>query len=215
MWELEYKDSWVLKSWCFLTVMLEKTLESPMDYKGIQPVNPKGNQSWIFTGRTDAEAETPILWLPDAKSWLIGKDPDAEKDWGQEEKGTTEGEMAGWHHWLDGHEFGWALGVGDEQGGLVCCSSWGCNEPDTTEQLNWTEMFFWNSLAFSVIQRMLAIWSLVPLPFLNPAWTSGSSQFMYCWSLAWRILSIALLVGEMNAVVVLKSWVLELNFVNF
>ena len=105
MWELDYKDSWVPKNWCFWTVVLEKTLESPLDSKEIQPFHPKGNQSWIFIGRTDAEAETPILWPPDAKNWLIGKDPDAGKDWRQEEKGTTEDEMAGWHHQLDGHEF--------------------------------------------------------------------------------------------------------------
>ena len=105
MWELDYKESWALKNWCLWTVVLEKTLESPLDWKEIQPVHPKGNQSWIFTGRTDAEAKTPILWPPDAKNWLIGKDPDAGKDWRQEEKGTTEDEMVGWHHWLDGHEF--------------------------------------------------------------------------------------------------------------
>ena len=103
----------------------------------IQPVHPKGNQSWVFIGRTDIEAETPILWPSDAKSWLIWKD-DAGKDWGQE-KGTTEDEMVGWHHWLNGHGFGWTLGVGDGQGGLACCGSWGCKESDTTERLNWTE----------------------------------------------------------------------------
>ena len=105
MWELDYKESWVPKNWCFWTVVLEKTLKSPLDSKEIQPVHPKGNQSWIFIGRTDAEAETPILWPPDAKSWLICKDPDAEKDWRQEEKGMTEDEMVGWHHRLNGHEF--------------------------------------------------------------------------------------------------------------
>ena len=105
MWELNYKESWAPKIWCFWSVVLEKTLESPLDCKEIQPVHPKGNQSWIFIGRTDAEAETPILWPPDAKSGLIWKDPDAGKDWGQEEKGTTEDEMVGWHHWLDGHQF--------------------------------------------------------------------------------------------------------------
>ena len=123
----------------FWTVVLEKTLESPLDCKEIQPVNLKGNQSWIFIGRTDTEAETPILWLPDVKNWLIGKDPDAGKDWRQEEKGMTEDEMVGWHHRLNGHEFEWTLGVGDGQGGLVCCSSWGCKELDTTECLNWTD----------------------------------------------------------------------------
>ena len=106
MWELDYKESWAPKNCCFWTMVLEKTLESPLDCKEIQPVRPKGNQSWIFIGRTDADAETPILWPPDVKSWLIGKDPDAGKDWRQEEKGTTEDEMAGWHHRLNGYEFG-------------------------------------------------------------------------------------------------------------
>ena len=139
MWELDYKESWAPKNWCFWTVVLEKTLESPLDYKEIQPVYPKGDQSWVFIGRTDAEAETPVLCLPHAKSWLIGKDPDAGRDWGQEEKGTTEDKMAGWHHWLDGHEFGQTPGACDGQGGLVCCDSWGRKESDTTERLNWTE----------------------------------------------------------------------------
>ena len=104
MWELDYQESWAPKNWCFWTVMLEKTLESPLDCKEIQPVHPKGNQSWIFIGRTDVEAETPVLWPPDVNNWLIGKDPDAGKDWRQEEKGMTEDEMVGWHHWLNGHE---------------------------------------------------------------------------------------------------------------
>ena len=112
MWELDYKESWVLKNWCFWTVVLDKTLESPLDCKEIQSVHPKGNQSWVFVGRTDAEAETPILWPPDAKNWLIGKDPDAGKDWRQE-KGTTEDEMVGRHHRLNGHEFEQTPGVGD------------------------------------------------------------------------------------------------------
>ena len=110
-----------------------------LDCKEIQPVHPKGNQSWVFLGRTGIEAETPILWPPHAKSRFIWKDPDAGNDWGQEEKGTTEDEMAGWHHLLDAREFEWTLGIGDGQGGLACCDSWGCKEPDTTEQLNWTE----------------------------------------------------------------------------
>ena len=140
MWELDYKESWAPKNWCFWTVVLEKTLESPLDCKGIQPVHPKGDQSWVFTGRTDAEAETPVLWPPHAKSWLIGKDSDAWRDWGQEEKGTTEDEMAGWNHGLDGHGFGWTPGVGDGQGGLKCWGSWGPKESDMTEQVNWTDM---------------------------------------------------------------------------
>ena len=139
MWELDYKQSWAPKNWCFWTVVLEKTLESPLDCKEIQPVHPKGDQSWVFIGRTDFEAETPILWPPDVKSWRIWKDPDAGKDWGQKEKGTTEDEMIGWHHRLNGHGFGWTLGVGDGQGGLACCSSWGRKESDMTERLNWTD----------------------------------------------------------------------------
>ena len=137
MWELDYKESWA-PNWCFWTVVLEKTLESPLDCKEIQPVHPKDDQSWVFIGRTDAEAETPILWPPDVKSWLTGKDPDPGKDWRQEEKGTTEDEMAGWHHWLDGHGFGWTLRVGDGQGGLACCSSWGRKESDRLS--DWTEL---------------------------------------------------------------------------
>ena len=126
-----------LKNWCFWTVVLEKTLESPLDCKEIQPVHPKGNQSWIFNGRTDVEAETPILCPPDAKSWLFWKDPDAGKDWRREEKGTTEDEMVGWHHRLDGHEFEYAPGVGNGQGTLECCSPWGHKESGMTEWLNW------------------------------------------------------------------------------
>ena len=141
MWELDYKESWAPKNWCFWTVVLEKTLESPLDCKEIQPVHPKGEQSWVFIGRTDVEAETPIFWPPDAKSWLIWKDHDAGKDWGQEEKGTTEDEMAGWHRWLDGREFEWTPGDGDGQGGLVCCDSRGQKESDTTERLNWTYVY--------------------------------------------------------------------------
>ena len=121
-------------------VVLEKTLESPLDCKEIQPLHSKGDQSWVFIGRNDAKAETPVLWPPHEKSWLIGKDPDTGRDWGQEEKGTTEDEMAGWHHRIDGCEFEWTPGVGDEQGGLACWDSWGCKESDTTEQLNWTEL---------------------------------------------------------------------------
>ena len=125
MWELDYKESWAQKNWCFWTVVLEKSLESPLDCKEIKPVNPKGNWSWIFTGRTDAEAETPILWPFDVKSQLTGKDPNAGKDWRQEEKGTTEDKMVGWHYWLEGHEFEQAQGVDDGQENLACCSPWG------------------------------------------------------------------------------------------
>ena len=139
MWELDCEESWVPKNWCFWTLVLEKTLESPLDCKEVQPVHPKGDKFWVFFGRTDAEAETPIIWPPHARSWLIGKDSDAGRDWGQEEKGMTEDKMSGWHHQLDGHEFEWTPGDGDGQGGLVCCKSWGRKESDTTEWLNWTE----------------------------------------------------------------------------
>ena len=123
MWELDYKESWVLKNWCFWTGVLEKTLESPLDGKEIQPVHSKGNESWIFIERTNAEAL--ILRPPDVKNWLIWKDPDAGKDWRQEEKGMAENEMVGWHHWVNGHEFEQAPGVADGQGSLACCSPWG------------------------------------------------------------------------------------------
>ena len=122
-----------------LIPLKEKTLESPLDCKEIQPVHSKRDRSWVFFGRNDAETETPTLWPPHVKGWLIGKDSDAGRDWGQEEKGMTEDEMAGWHHWLDGHESEWTPGVGDGQGGLACCNSWGCKELDTTEWLNWTD----------------------------------------------------------------------------
>ena len=159
MWELDHEESWVQKNWCFWTVGLEKPLESPLDCKEIHPAHPKGDQSWVFIGRTDAKAETPILWLPDAKSWFTGKDPDTGKDWGQEEKGTTEDEMGGWHHQLNGHGFGYTLGVGDGQGALVCCGSWGRKESDLTEQLNWTELWCWRR-------------------FLRVPWTARSSNLV-------------------------------------
>ncbi len=184
MWELDYKESWVPKNWCFWTVVLEKTLESPLDCKEIQPVHSKGDQSWVFFGRNDAEAETPVLWPPHVKSWLIGKDSDAGRDWGQEEKGTTEDEMAGWHHQLDGCEFEWTPGVGDGQGGLVCCDSWGRKESDTTERLNWTELnhgvklslvwsfslwFFWET---SILFFMVAV------PIYIPTHSIGGFSFL-------------------------------------
>ena len=143
MWELDHKESWVPKNWCFLTTVLEKTLEGPLDCKESQPVHHKGNQSWIFIGRTDADAETPALWPPDAKNWLRGKDPDAGKDWGQEETGTTEDEMVGCHHQLDGHEFEETPEVGDGQGSPACCSPWGHRVGhDWATELNWTGLRF-------------------------------------------------------------------------
>ena len=139
MWELDHEEGWAWKNWCFRSVVLEKTLESPLYCKEIKPVHPK-DQSRIFIERTDAETAAPILWPPDAKNWLIGKDPNAGKDWRQEEKGRTEDEMAQWHYLLDGHESEQALRVGDGQGSLGCCSPWGLKELDMTERLNWIEL---------------------------------------------------------------------------
>ena len=139
MWELDCEEGWGPKNWCFWTVVLEKTLESPLDGREIQPVHSEGDQPWDFFGSNDAKAEISVLWPPHAKSWLIGKDSDAGRDCGREEKGMTEDEMARWHHQLDGHESEWTPGVGDEQGGLACCDSWGREESDTTERLIWTE----------------------------------------------------------------------------
>ena len=150
MWELAHKESWVLKNWCFWTVVLEKTLGSPLECKEIQPVHPKGNQSWIFIGRTLAETETPIFCPPDTKNWLIWKDPGVGKDWRQEEKGTTEDEMIGWHHWLNDHEFEQTLGVGDGQGGLAFCSPW---IPKSWTQLSdWT---IWTALTVITIASIV------------------------------------------------------------
>ena len=141
-WELDHKESWALKNWCFSTMVLEKTLESSLDCKEIKTVYPKGNQSWILIGRTDADSEAPIFWPPDGKKWLTGKDSDVGKDWRQNEKGMTEDEMVGWYHWLDGHKFEQALGVGGGQISLACCSPWGHKEWDTTEWLNWAELIY-------------------------------------------------------------------------
>ena len=149
MWELDHRESWAPKNWCFWNMVFENTLESPLDCKDIMPINPKGNQSWIFIGRTDAE--TPILWPPYAKNWLIRKDPDAGNNWRQPpasplkaspSKGMTENEMVGWHHWLDGHEFEQAPGTGARQESLGCCNQWSHKESDMTERLNWTEFQF-------------------------------------------------------------------------
>ena len=140
MWDLYCEEGWVPKNWCFWTVMLEKTLESPLDCEEIQPVHSEGVQPWDFFGGNDAKAEAPVLWPPHVKSWLIGKDSDAGRDWGQEEKAMTEDEMAGWHHRLNRREFGWTPGVGAGQGSLVCSRSWGRKESDTTEWLSWTEL---------------------------------------------------------------------------
>ena len=150
MWELDCEESWEPKNWCFWTVVLEKTLESPLDCKEIQPVHPKGDQPWVFFERSDAKAETPVLWPPHAKSWLIGKDSDAGRDWGQEERGTTEDEMAGWHHWL--------LDV--SLGGLACWNSWGRRVGhDSATELNWS--FYSQDLQLMVLGN---------LPYLRVNW---------------------------------------------
>ena len=164
MWELDCEEGWALKNWCFWTVVLEKTPESPMDCKEIQPIHSEGDQPWDFFGRNDAKAETPIVCPLDAKSWLIWEDPDAGRDWGQEEKGTTEDKMVGWHHRLNGHGFGWTPVVGDRQGGLACCGSWGHKESDTTERLNWTELNTAGTLDYCKTKGNSLMASLTILP---------------------------------------------------
>ena len=189
------------RSWRFWTVVLEKTLVSPLDCQEIQPVHPKGNQSWIFIGRTDAEAETPILWPPDAKNWLIGKYPDVGKDWRWEEKGTREDEMVGWHHWLNRHEFESTLGVGDGQEGLVCCIPWGLKELDTTEWLNWT---VWQPTGFLLPQtlhipsclRALACTEPFSLEHILPFCLDTSIHSYYFLWKSWEIFLLYTLVAS-------------------
>ena len=164
MWELDCEESWELKNWGFWTVVLEKTLESPLDCKEIQPVHSKGHQSWLFFGRNDAKAETPILWPPHANSWLIRKDSDAGRDWGQEEKGMTEDEMAGWHHWLDGREFEWTLGVGARQGGLAAIHGVAKSQ---TRLSDWTELNYYVPsivLRASSLQDCPVKWTVLSFP---------------------------------------------------
>ena len=180
-----------LKNWCFWIVVLEKTLESPLDCKEIQPVHAKGNQSWIFIGRTHAETETPILWPPDVKNLLLGKDPDAGKDWRQEEKGMTEDEMVGWHHQLNGHEFEESPGVGDGQGSLACCSPWGRKKWDMTERLNWERRLeaalFCEVKAFAVWGQccLYEITSLQSLHMKGFFQGTPDSQFLKNWFFSW------------------------------
>jgi len=198
MWEVDCEEGWAPNNWYFWTVMLEKTLESPLDCKEIQPFHSEGDQLWDFFGGNDAKAETPVLWPPHAKSWLIGKDSDARRDWGQEEKGMTEDEMAGWHHWRDGRESEWTLVVGDGQGGLACCDSWGRKESDTTERLNWTELIW-------TIKRTLEM-SLKPILHFPP-----SVMCLYLLSLlsllSWLTLERAKGVGQILAFTLVHTWI--------
>ena len=168
MCKLDHKESWALKSWCFWTVVLEKTLESPLGCKEIQPVHPKGDESWMFIERTDVEAETPVLWPPDKMSWLIGKDPDAGKDWELEEKWTAEDEIAGWHHQLNAHEFGWTPGVGNGQGGLMCCKSESQRVGhDWETELNWRNLETNIPIAFRKKQDAIIIIISIPILFIT------------------------------------------------
>ena len=190
LWELVMdREAWraaihgVAKSWTRLSDWTEtelKTLESPSDCKEIQPVHSEGDQPWDFFGGNGAKAETPVLWIPHAKCWLIGKDSDVGRDWGQEEKGTTEDEMAGWHHWLDGRESEWTPGVGDGQEGLVCCDSWGCKESDMTERLNWTELnwnvTYMNQGKLKVVKQEMARVNIDILGISELTWT-GMGEF--------------------------------------
>ena len=178
---LDHKESWAPKNWCFKIVVLEKTLESPLGGKEIQPVNPKGNQSWVFIGRTDVKAETPTLWPPDANIWLLRKDSDTGKDWRHEEKGTTENEVVGWHHQFDGHEFKQALRVGNEQGSLVCCSPW--RGKSRTRLSNWTELTVATSKnditnVYKASLKQFSIWTSpkqkqYPMDWFFPCWASN------------------------------------------
>ena len=194
MWELDCEESWAQKNWCFWTVVLDKTLESPLNCKGIQPVHLKGNQSWVFIGGTDVETEAPTIWPPDAKSWVIWQDPDAWKDWGQE-KGTREDEMVGRYHWLDGHGFGWALVVGDGEGGPACCASWGHEESDTTEWLNWTELnwtlVFRRSNKVTSLALKLLIWCL--------------QQMWSVWE-CWYLTSMSCILGPSHFIKAINDW---------
>ena len=188
MWELDCEEGWEPKNWCFWTVVLEKTLEGPLDYKEIQPVHSEGDQPWDFFGRNDAKAETPVLWPPHAKSWFIGKDSDAGRDWGQEEKGMTEDEMAWWHHWLDGCESEWTPEVGDGQGGLACCDSWGCKESDMTERLNWTELN-WGSAA--AVAKSLQSCPTLCNPIDGSPPGSPIPEILQAWTLEWVAISLS------------------------
>ena len=194
MWELDNKNGWVPKNWCYWTMVLESSLESPLDCKEIKPVNPKGNHHWIFIGRTDAEAL--MLWPPDAKSQLIGKDPDSGKDWKQEEQGMTEDEIVGWHHQLNGHEFDQILRNSERQRSLVCCSPWGCKDSDKTEWLSWTEFLNlyttwiekWVLLIMITIVIIIRYWLSVILSIMKNYLFNCSTAICVCILPFWLII---------------------------
>ena len=190
MWELDYKESWGAKNWYFRTVVLEKTLESSLDCKEIHPVHPKGDQSWIFIGRTDAKVEAPILWPPDAKSWLIRKHPDVGKDWSQEEKGTTEDEMVGWHHWLNAHEFEQAPGDSEGQGSLARCSPWDREKLDTTETEQQRCFTYWDFMPFWILFTPPEIPSIFQFPPPHPMIVLPeeiAAVLYFSWCAAWHL----------------------------
>ena len=203
MWELDHKENWALKNWCFWTVVLDKTLESPRECKEIQLAHHKGHQSWMFFLRTDAEAETPVLWPPDEKTDSL--DPDAGKDWRQEEKRTKEGETVGWHHHLYGHEFEQALGVGDRWESLVYCSPWGRKESDTTEQLNWTEILTTDSLLMTGsltddINSWITYFMCLLVVLLSSVWLSVMPWTAACLAflsiiVSWSLLNLMLFMN--------------------
>ena len=182
MWQLDCEESWVPKNWCLWPVVLEKTLESPLDCKEIQRVHSKGDLSWVFYGRNDAKAETPELCPPHVQSWLIGKDFDAGRDWWQEEKGMTEDKISGWHHWLDQRESEWTPGVGDGQGGLACCDSWRRKESDMTQRLNWTELM---SLLLNMLSRFIITFlpsnKRLLISWLQSQITTNCGKFLKRW----------------------------------
>ena len=210
-WQLDCEESWALKNWWFWTVVLEKILESPLDCKEIQPVHSKVDQSWVFIGRNDAKAETPILWPPHAKSWLIGKDSDAGRDWGQEEKGMTEDEMAGRHHWLDRHEFEWTLGVGDGQGGLACCDSQDRRVGhDWATELNRTELNILPILPLKLGLYFLLEWWILDLGFWKNVLSSNEFRDNFIrevpnWCFVFRLTRITL-VGSFQFDRIKGTW---------
>ena len=201
VWQLDHKESWASKNWFFWTVLLEKTLEGPSDSRVIQPVNPKGNQPCIFIGRIDAEAEDPILWPLDAKSWLIWKDPDAGKDWRLEEKGMTEDDMVGWHHQLNGHESEWTPGVGDGQGGLACCHSWGRKESELNLSLPF--ILFWQPQEVKMLATQSYLTLCDPMDCSSPG--SSVHGILQARILEWIAISSSRVSLRLNPLKILRG----------